>query len=80
VGRKSSDYATHLEKGTIVKSLAASLFAVLFALSAGAAFAADPANDISSPWWDSEHVQLNPSADDDKPAPQPAPDADKEKS
>jgi hypothetical protein len=63
-----------------VKSLASSLFAVLFALSATAAFAADPGLDISSPWWDSEHVQLNPSADDDKPAPAPAPDTDKEKS
>jgi hypothetical protein len=65
-----------------VKSLATSLFAVLFALSATTAFAADPSLDISSPWWDSEYVQLNPSADDDKPAPAPAPtpDTDKDKS
>jgi hypothetical protein len=64
-----------------VKSLAASLFAALFALSAAAAFAANPTvDDLSSPWWDSEHVQLNPSADDDKPAPAPAPDTDKDKS
>jgi hypothetical protein len=70
----------HLEKGTIVKSLASSLFAVLFVFSAATAFAADPGLDISSPWWDSEYVQLNPSADDDKPAPAPAPDTDKEKS
>lgn len=70
----------HLEKGNTVKSLASSLFAALFVLSAATAFAADPSLDISSPWWDSEHVQLNPSADDDKPAPVPAPDADKEKS
>ena len=71
----------HLEKGTIVKSLASSLFAVLFALSATTAFAADPGLDISSPWWDSEHVQLNPSADDTTtPTPPPAPDTDKDKS
>ena len=70
----------HLKKGTIVKSLASSLLAVLFVLSAATAFAADPGLDISSPWWDSEHVQLNPGADDDKPTPAPAPDTDKEKS
>jgi hypothetical protein len=66
-----------------VKSLATSLFAVLFALSAATALAGNPnAYDINSPWWDSEHVQLNPSADDDKPAPAPAPapDTDKDKS
>ncbi len=70
-----------LEKGTTMKSLVSSLFAALFVLSAGAAFAADPTVDIGSPWFDSEHVQLNPSADDDKtPAPQPAPETDKDKS
>jgi hypothetical protein len=63
-----------------VKSLLSSLLAASFAFAAATAFAADPSNDIGSPWWDSEHVQLNPAADDDKPAPQPAPDADKEKS
>lgn len=64
-----------------MKSLVSSLFAVLFTLSA-AAFAVDPTStDISSPWWDSEHVPLNPAADDNTtpPAP-PVPDTDKEKS
>jgi hypothetical protein len=63
-----------------VKSLATSLFALLFAAAAATAFASDPANDITSPWWDSDHVQLNPSADDDKPAPAPDTDKDKDKS
>ncbi|MGH8680202.1 MAG: hypothetical protein ACREVP_01675 [Burkholderiales bacterium] len=63
-----------------MKSLASSLFALLFVFSAAPAFAADPGLDIGSPWWDSEYTQLNPSADDDKPAPAPAPDTDKDKS
>jgi hypothetical protein len=72
----------HLEKGLNVKSLASTLFATLFVLAAANAFAADPANDIGSPWWDADHVQVNPAADDDatKPEPAPAPDPDKDKS
>jgi hypothetical protein len=71
----------HPWKGTIVKSLATSLFAALFALSAATAFADNPTSeDLASPWWDSDHVQVNPSADDDKPVPAPDTDKDKEKS
>jgi hypothetical protein len=74
--------STHFQKGLIVKSLASTLFAALFVLAAAKAFAADPANDIGSPWWDSDHVQVTPAADDDatKPEPAPAPDPDKDKS
>jgi hypothetical protein len=63
----------HLEKGLNVKSLASTLFATLFVLAAANAFAADPANDIGSPWWDADH-------DATKPEPAPAPDPDKDKS
>lgn len=61
-----------------MKSLLTSLVAALFAFATATAFA--EMDIISSPWWDSEHVQVNPSADDDKPAPAPAPDPDKDKS
>jgi hypothetical protein len=62
-----------------MKSLASGLAASLFLVSA-AAFA-DQNLDISSPWWNSQYVQVNPGADDGtQPAPQPTPDTDKDKS
>jgi hypothetical protein len=62
-----------------MKSLASSLVALLFLVSA-AAFA-DRDVGISSPWWNPEYVQVNPGADDGtQPAPQPTPDTDKDKS
>jgi hypothetical protein len=62
-----------------VKSLVSTLLVALFGLSAAVAYADSMTVDIGSPWFDSEYVQVNPSSEGDKQAPQPAPDTDKEK-